>query len=295
MKTKLYFFIFIKFFIHISGMEKNEILNDNKLVCDIILKLNNNDYSKFILSDSKTKLKYVFSDSFLEKCYSDDIFNLTNLDLIHLHNDVYKCTLKVNELITTSTLVSLFFNKKNIISINGIENIFDISKVENMSFLFADCHSLMYINDLSKWDMSSVTDTTSMFRNCYSLLNLNGINNWNFKEIKYMSNMFIGCFSLTSIPDISRWNVANVKEFCCMFSNCRSLCSLPNISTWNVKNIEDIFNMFNECVSLVSLPNLSPWSIENIYLNKIFCKNSISLLNNDINPKKSNCLFCSLV
>ena len=87
-----------------------------------------------------------------------------------------------------------YTNNELNIKLKGIDNI------TNMSFMFYECPSLLYLPDISKWNTSNVID---------------------------MSFMFFGCSSLSSLPDISKWNTNNVKYMSFMFDDCDSSLAIP--------------------------------------------------------------------
>ena len=71
--------------------------------------------------------------------------------------------------------------------------------------MFSKNYSLLSIPDLSKWNISKVNDLSFMFFRCDSLLSLPDISKWNISNVKNMSSMFYNCCSLTSFPDLANW------------------------------------------------------------------------------------------
>lgn len=47
----------------------------------------------------------------------------------------------------------------------------DVSNVEDMSLMFAQCTALYGLSGLEVWDVSHVEDLSSMFADCYNLEN----------------------------------------------------------------------------------------------------------------------------
>ena len=121
--------------------------------------------------------------------------------------------------------------------------------------------------DISKWNFDKVKDMSVMFFNCISLLYLPGIYTWETYNVEDMSGLFANCISLTYIPDISKWKTNNVIFMGGMFYNCKKLLSLPDISGWNFNNTVDMSQMFFNCVSLSSTPDIK---------NKLKSKNNIN-------------------
>ena len=137
------------------------------------------------------------------------------------------------------------------IKLCGINNINDLSDI------FFNCDSFIYLLDISKWNTSNVTNMSYMFYGCSSLKSLPDISKWNTSKVTNMNYMFYGCSSLKSLPDISKWNTNNITQMIGIFSNCKSLKSLTDISKWNTNNVTNMIEMFYGCSSLKSLPDIS--------------------------------------
>ena len=128
--------------------------------------------------------------------------------------------------------------------INDIElkkNMFEIklkgiTKVKDMSYLFAQCKCLIELPDISKWDTSKVEKMCSLFEGCISLTSLPGIFRWKTDKVTNMNCIFYRCESLKKLPDISNWETKNVKTIHSIFCLCKSLKYLPDISKWNTEN-----------------------------------------------------------
>ena len=158
-----------------------------------------------------------------------------------------------------------FFELENNINNNilkikliGINNIIDIS------YMFCNCSSLIFLPDISKWNTEKVNNMSYMFFQCSSLISLPGISEWNTNNVTDMNNMFYNCSSLISLPDISKWNVNKVTSMYWMFNKCSSLISLPDISKWNITKVHNLISMFSNCSSLISLPDISKWNTNNV-------------------------------
>ena len=138
--------------------------------------------------------------------------------------------------------------KHNLKNINFDISRWDVSNVEDMSYMFYDCEK--FDGNLSKWDISKVKNINNMFCLCSDFIG-NGLKNWNVSKIKNMSGLFYRCNNLDC--DLSNWNVRNVTNMANMFGNCYKLnCEL---SKWNVNKVKDMTFMFYNCDSLKNKPS----------------------------------------
>ena len=95
----------------------------------------------------------------------------------------------------------------------------------NLSYMFSNCNSLIFIPDISIWKINNSDDMVNMsymFSNCNSLLFLPDISKWNTNNVINISNIFSGCKSIISLPDISKWYLKNVNDLSHLFSNCEN-------------------------------------------------------------------------
>ena len=113
--------------------------------------------------------KRIFGESFVKnnkrKCYL--IINKKKYDLCE------NCPLDINK------------KEENIII-----KLIEIKKIENMSYMFSCCKSLLSLPDISNWNTTNVTNMSHMFFECNSLLSLSDISNWNTINVTNMSHMF---------------------------------------------------------------------------------------------------------
>lgn len=75
----------------------------------------------------------------------------------------------------------------------------DVSNVEDMSFMFYKCEKLKFVGDLSDWVVSSVNDMYSMFDNCKKLKSVGNLSDWDVSGVKSMTWMFNNS-GITNIP-----------------------------------------------------------------------------------------------
>ena len=135
----------------------------------------------------------------------------------------------------------------------------DIKQITNMSHIFNDCTSLLYLSDMERWNTSSITNMSKIFYNCINLIELPNIKAWNTKSVTDMSDMFSGCKFL-SLPDISNWDTSSVINMSYMFCNCINIPCLPDISKWDISQVKYLSHMFDNCTSLTEIPDIGKWN-----------------------------------
>ena len=123
-------------------------------------------------------------------------------------------------------------------------NEIDVSKIENMSYMFCASGNKIFENfngDISRWDVSNVKYMDTMFFGCKKF-NCD-ISKWDVSNVKNMNYMFYGCEQFNC--DMSRWDVSNVERMQEMFKDCKNFnCDL---SRWNVSNVKDMIDTFKGC------------------------------------------------
>ena len=218
--------------------------------------------------DKNKKETKIFGDSFVE--YYKDMCK------IECEGNIYD----LKEYFDTTNLKN---QEKLEIKLIGIENI------DDMSFMFHNCTSLLYLPDVSKWDTSKVSDMKYMFYNCSSLAFLPDISKWNTSQVSDMSYMFYNCSTFEYLPDISGWNTSKVMGMSFMFYNCSSLIFFPDISKWDTSEVLSMRYMFHKCEFLKFLPDISKWNtskVTNMSFMFSSCKTLTSLP--DISKWKTN-------
>ena len=135
-------------------------------------------------------------------------------------------------------------------------SIWNIKKVENISFCFKNCCELISLPDISKWDTHKVIKMKCLFYECSNLKQLPNISKWNLNNVKDMSGIFYDCYSLTRLPDISNWKLDKDVKIEFAFYGCYSLKSLPNIENWNINDIWYKKGIIEGCDSLNNLPDI---------------------------------------
>ena len=180
---------------------------------------------KYMFKDCKSLIKFSLS----ENKKKEDLYNNTTIsededsNLIgnymadNILNKSFKDILEEFDTFPENNVLSNYSEidekeqKGNESNKSTIKNIYNNLKhfpnnLINLSGMFCNCSSLLYITDISERDMENISD---------------------------ISYLFYGCTELKSLPDLSKWDVKNVTNIELMFCHCSSLKSLPDISNWN--------------------------------------------------------------
>ena len=136
----------------------------------------------------------------------------------------------------------------------------NINKLTDISHMF-QYSDFLYSDDMPQWDTKNINDISFLFSDCSTLISIPDISNWDTTNLINISELFYNCYSLISLPDISKWDTSNIKYMRNIFKDCRALISIPNISKWNIKNCTNICAMFQGCLSLKEIPDISKWDI----------------------------------
>jgi surface protein len=171
-----------------------------------------------------------------------------------------------------------------------------MDKIYNLSAAFAECNSLEYLPDISKWKFKYNSNDNQknsqwfpynidrkgfnqggihmryLFYNCSNLKEIPDISKWGASQINDMCLMFSRCSSIKKIPDISKWDISQVEDLEALFSECDNLIELPDISNWNTSNVKNMKEMFSNCKELNELPDISKWNVSKVVdLTGMFC------------------------
>ena len=161
-------------------------------------------------------------------CIDEDI-NGAVLGLISMNGE--KCDLNILDVSRVTDMSKLFADHKKF---NGNISNWNTSKVTNMSNMFAKSQ---FNKDIGQWNVSEVTNMRGMFKN--SKFNGN-ISNWNTSKVTNMSNIFA---KSQFTKDISQWDVSKVANMKQMFKSSKFN---GDISQWNMSNVVDVDSMFEE-------------------------------------------------
>lgn len=104
----------------------------------------------------------------------------------------------------------------------------DVSKVENMSYMFCQCDNLKSVGDISNWNILNVEKTYAMFLLCKNLISIGDLSKWKILKVEDMRYMFSECRNIKSVGDLNKWDVSNVEHMKHMFYNA----GITNIPKW---------------------------------------------------------------
>ena len=150
-------------------------------------------------------------------------------------------------------------NGKNLSELEYIDTTkIDISKVENMSYLFFANRKIKSL-DLSNWDTSKVKKMNSAFEYMQSLSDLN-VENWNVSQVEDMESLFSNT-NISSL-NLSNWDVSNVRNLSATFSSMENLTNL-NVSNWNTSKVTDMSYLFQGVNKLETL-NINDWDTSKV-------------------------------
>ena len=192
-------------------------------------------------------------------CIDEDI-NGAVLGLISINGE--KCDLNILDVSRVTDMSKLFADHKKF---NGNISNWNTSKVTNMSNMFAKSQ---FNKDIDQWNVSEVTNMRGMFKN--SKFNGN-ISNWNTSKVTNMSNIFANS---QFTKDISQWDVSKVTNMKQMFKNSKFD---GDISQWDVSKVTNMSRMFQ---SSNFNSDINSWNVSSVInMDKMF---SQSKFNSDV-------------
>lgn len=109
-----------------------------------------------------------------------------------------------------------YLNKNKITTLKRITQ-WGTTKWINMNYSFRGCENLeITAEDIP--DLSKCKDCSYMFKDCKNLTGNSKFNQWDVSNINDMRNMFEGAVKFNQ--NISKWNVRNVTNWSDIFSSC---------------------------------------------------------------------------
>ena len=192
----------------IENEKLNTLIEIKEEINEITIIYANNE-KQFKKSEDYSKINFIKKIN--EKISKDKIFGEKFVE-----NNKNKCKMIING--KEEELCSFYKRENNnndifTIKLKGIKNINDIS------YMFCGCESLLSLPDINNWNISHIKDMSYLFYQCSSLINIGEISKWNINNITDMNFLFYGCSSLSNLPDISKWNTNNVTYMGYMFDD----------------------------------------------------------------------------
>lgn len=133
---------------------------------------------------------------------------------------------------------------KEIVNLSNL----NLTKVEDMSYMFAACSGLEKL-DLNGLYTGNVKKMEWLFYRCSNLTELN-LRDFDTKSVESMYNMFNQCGKLEEL-DLSSFNTFNVTNMGGMFQNCGKLNTVYVSEEWTTIFVGNSDNMFFGCIDLV--------------------------------------------
>lgn len=141
-------------------------------------------------------------------------------------------------------LSGLFSNCINLSIIGGR---IDGSNATTMTSMYNGCRSIKYLN-MSISNTNKVQDMSYMFNGCSSLVSILDIDVLDTNQVIYMTSMFQDCGSITGL--ILTFDTRNVISFSNMFKGCSKLESLKFNGDYFNMSEASCQGMFDGCTSL---------------------------------------------
>ena len=170
---------------------------------------------------------------------------------------------------------------------NGNEcslNHIDVSGMTNFQMLFNDNKTLKnFDGDISEWDVSNVEDMSYMFAECNITFKNTDLSGWNVSKCKTMEWMFEGVqFDINSEYnyDLSNWDISKLDCINGMFFN--SNFNSDSICNWDVSHITRMYKTF---AASKFNQDLSNWDLSNIKDSQLIFADSGIAYNKDYWPK----------
>ena len=197
--------------------------------------------------------------------YQDDYCTQARAVLKLSNNkDIHENTLNILSDIDTTFGEDINITRKNINNKTQLYKYFPTTKEELAKIIKAEVEKKGWNCNLNHIDVSRITDMSYLFADDwfntgYNLEKFNGnISRWNVSKVINMEGMFIhnGDFN----GDISKWDVSNVKNMQSMFCDAESF-NQP-IGDWDVSNVTNMETMF--CHAHSFNQPIGNWDVSNV-------------------------------
>ena len=159
-----------------------------------------------------------------------------------------------------TNMAFLFNNCNNLKEIKGLDQ-FKTNKVTDIKSMFQSCYQLEYI-DLSNFDTSSVENMEYIFDDCHKLKGIKGLTKLNTSNVTTMEGMFQLCIGLKYV-DLSNFDTSNVTNMSYMFNKCKKLKEIKGLDQFKTNNNTTLYAMFQFCTEIEYL-DLSNFDTSNV-------------------------------
>jgi len=136
---------------------------------------------------------------------------------------------------TLKIVIEDYFNSTTGKSNYGEMNCWDVSKIEDMSYLF---NEYQYNEPIECWDIGNVTNMHAMFKGATSFNQ--PLDKWDTSKVTNMEAVFYDAKSFNQ--PLNSWNVSSVKTMKWLFSWAHSF-NQP-LDNWDTSKVEDSIAMF---------------------------------------------------
>jgi surface protein len=151
------------------------------------------------------------------------------------------------------------FRGCNSASFSNVIGVPDLSYTNTLNSLFWDCKNLTTVNNLEKWDISRINDLGVMFFAAdkfdqnIGAWDVSNNTNFNFTfACSATSPDPTGVFNNGGSPSIGNWDTGRVSNMSSMFQNQTRF--NQNIGNWNTSNVTNMSSMF-----CVAYGTATPW------------------------------------
>lgn len=168
---------------------------------------------------------------------------LINLMIKEIKENGFECSLNHIDVSKMTNFQWLFADNKTLKNFDGDISDWDVSNVEDMSYMFADCNITFKNTDLSGWNVSKVTNMAWMFEGVQFDINSEynyDLSGWDMSNVDCINGMFYD--SNFNSDSIRHWDVSNITRMYKTFSGCKFS---QDISSWDASNVRDYGLIFS--------------------------------------------------
>lgn len=162
-----------------------------------------------------------------------------------------------------SNMRNAFGSMVKLSDISGLAEI-DVSKVENMDYLFFEDKKIKTLDALEGWNTSNLTEMSGTFVDA-NVVDISGLAGWDVSHVKKMSDLFRGNEQITDISALKKWDTAQVESLDGVFSGCTKLADISPLSDWNTSKNTLTSSMFEGMPLLKNISALKNWDMSNVY------------------------------